>query len=548
MATRREKVLAQPLPPVAERIRRVENTPLPRNIGVLLDEAAADIPDHPACVFIGSGEILTYRKLQQQVNRLANGLLASGVRAGSHVAVMLPNIPAMPLTWLALARIGAVMVPVNVRYTGHELHYTLVDSDAEALIIDASYMESLDAMPQPVPRIAGRIYVVGGPAGGYRSWDGLATGRATELPAELDPALDDLLNIQYTSGTTGPPKGCMLTQRYWLTCARAYSDCDSTPYQRILAANPFFYMTPQWQLLMAFMQRGTLFVAPGLSTTRFAGWVRDHRIEFCLVRNAYFQQPASERDADNSLVRVNIYERFKEIHAATEARFDCVIRCAFGMTEIGGGTFVPMEATEMTGSGSCGIPLPFRECRIAGPDGEVLPDGEQGELQFRGPGMFTGYYNNPGATAAAFHGDWFRTGDVAFRDSRGYYYIVGRLKDMIRRSGENVAASEVEAVLGEIPGIAEVAVVAVPDALRGEEVKAYVRLAEGMMRSDLPPERIVEIAAARLAAFKLPRYIEYRAAALPRTGSGKIRKQTLLAEKADLKEDSWDRAAHREQA
>jgi len=428
-----------------------------------------------------------------------------------------------------------------VRYTGHELHYTLLDSDADFLVIHADYLGILEKMPAPAAGIAGRIFVVDAEPGQHARWHDLTAKPHAGLPPLTEPALDDLMNIQYTSGTTGLPKGCLLTHRYWLTCAKAYSDCDFRSYRRILAGNPFFYMTPQWQLLMAFFQRATLYVAPRLSTTHYVEWIREHRINFCLFREAYCREPPSPLDADNDIVRVNIYGGRKEVHADMERRFDFVVRSAFGMTEIGIGTFMPIEAAGMTGSGSCGIAAPFRECRVADPHGKTVADGQQGELLVRGAGILKGYYKRPDATAAAFHGDWFRTGDVAYRDTLGFFYIVGRLKEMIKRAGENIAANEVEAVLGQIAGIAEAAVVAVPDELRGEEVKAYVTLADGLKRADLPPERIVALCSDKLAVFKIPRYIEYRDVPLPRTPSGKIRKQTLMAENPDLKAGSWDR-------
>ena len=524
-------------PSVEARFRQIERSPLPRNIGALLDEAARDVPDQPACVFIESGESLTYRTLKASVDKLAAGLERAGVRAGAHVGVMLPNVPEMPITWLALARIGAVMVPINVRYTASELDYTLADSNATFLIIGSSYLDILSAA-QANPT---GVFVVGSDTRGFAHWTQLLSEEGATGSGRAEPLLDDVVNIQYTSGTTGSPKGCVLTHRYWLVCARTYADCDAITYKRILAANPFFYMTPQWQLLMAFFHRGTLYVAPRLSATHFLRWARECRIEFCLVRNAYFREAPAVSDSSNDLVRVNIYERLKESHADLERRYDCAVRTAFGMTEIGAGMLTPFEADDMTGAGACGIAAPFRECRIADSEGVELPDGVSGELQIRGPGLFSGYYGKPEATALAFHGDWFRTGDVAYRDSRGYYYIAGRLKDMIKRAGENIAAAEVEAVLCEIPGVAEAAVVAVPDELRGEEVKAYVRLAEGVARASLPPERLIELCAERLAVFKIPRYIEYRDEPLPRTGSDKIKKQWLVQEKTDLTVGAWDR-------
>ncbi len=542
----KKQVLAQLVAPLAERARRIEREPLPRNIAALLDEAAGQAPDHPALVFIDSGETLTYHALRADVGRLAGGLLSIGIRKGTHIGIMLPNIPEWPLTWLAVARIGAVAVPVNTRYTGRELHYALDDAEAEYLVIHDSLLPVLAAMPQLLPRlVADRIIVVGNVGAGHRRWSDLLE-QPSEGPLSVDqPALDDLVNIQYTSGTTGFPKGCMLTQRYWLQLAKTHSACDDRCYPRVLASTPFFYMTPQWLLLMAFIQRGALYVAARQSASRFAEWLRAYRINFCLFPGPAYKQPPSPLDRDNAIVRVNTYGFPKQNQADLERRFDFVAREAFGMTEIGAGLFVPIEAEDMVGSGSCGVPTPFRECRIADTQGNTLPAGQVGELLVRGPGMLVGYYRKPEATAAAFHGEWFRTGDLATRDARGFFYIVGRLKDMIRRAGENIAANEVEAVLASLPGVAEAAAVPVPDETRGEEVKAYVVLQQGFTRQTLPPERILAHCAANLASFKIPRYIEYRDVPLPRTASEKIAKPSLIGEKTDLRAGCWDRVEAR---
>ncbi len=541
---RRAEVLAQQVAPLAERRRALEAEPLPDNIGALLDAAAAEVPDHPAWNFFERGETITYRALQAAVARLANGFAAIGVERGTHVGVMLPNVPEMPLTWLALGRIGAVMVPVNLRYTAREVHYTLDDSQADFFVCDHEHLGLLRDMPAPLPRLAGHVISVGGP-GGDRRWSGLSAGQPDRFVPAIPPALDDLMNIQYTSGTTGFPKGCMLTHRYWLICAKTHADCDGRRFKRILAANPFFYMTPQWSLLSAFFHRSTLFVGSHRSATHYMRWIREHRIDFTLFPEICMRQPPDPLDAENKIIRVSTYNVRREFNTPMEQRFDFVAREAFGMTEIGAGLFVPIEATDMVGSGSCGIATPFREARIADEHGNPLPPDTPGELCFRGPGLLRGYWNRPEATEAAFHGDWFRTGDLARMDGRGYVWIKGRIKDMIKRAGENVAANEVEAVLTDLPGIAEAAVVAVPDALRSEEVKAYVVLAEGHTPSDLTPERILAHCNANLAVFKVPRYLAYRTLPLPRTASGKIRKPDILAGVADLRAGSWDRVEQR---
>jgi acyl-CoA synthetase (AMP-forming)/AMP-acid ligase II len=526
---------------VAARIQRIEAEPLPPNIPTLLEQAARVVPDRDAIHIIATGDTLSYAVLRDKVARLANGLLAQGVTRGGNVAVMVPNVMAMPLTWLALAHLGAVMVPVNTRYTGRELHHLLVDSEASHLVIYHALVDVFRQMPGTLPDIEKRLIVVGPGPTSELSWEALIDDSPAELANLPEPALDDLMNIQYTSGTTGLPKGCMLTQRYWLTCAKAYSDCDGLEYREILAGNPFFYMTPQWLLLMAFMQRATLHVASHRSLTHYMEWIRAHRIEFCLVPfDVLTHRPPAPDDARNVMKRGNIYIHRRERHAEMEERFGFPVRTAFGMTEIGMGTFTPLEACEMTGSGSCGIAAPFRECRIADAEGNALGSGEVGELQVKGPGLLQGYYRNPLASAAAFIDGWFRTGDMATRDANGFYTIVGRLKEMIRRAGENIAATEVEEVLLGLPGVVEAAVVAVPDEVRGEEVMAYLVLDQGLCTEDVPPSRVIAHCERQLAAFKIPRYLHYRREPLPRSTSGKVRKPDLVGV-ADWRTGSWDR-------
>ena len=513
-------------PPYEERRRQIEGEALPRNIGALLDDVAAAAADRIAWNFFEQGERITYGALRERVDRLARGLSAAGVRKGRHVGVMLPNIAAFPLTWLALARLGAVMVPMNIAYTAREMSYVVGDAEVEFLVIDEPRLATLAALTErPEALTDGRVFVVGTPGEGQRSWDELLDSDVAPSSEETVEA-DDLMNIQYTSGTTGFPKGCLLSHRYWLTIGKVNARRDGVTYERILAATPFFYMDPQWLLMMSFYQRATLFVASRQSASRFMEWVRSHRINFTLFPEIVYKQPPSPHDRDNEIVRVNVYGLHKEIHAALEARFGFVVREAFGMTEIGSGLFMPIEATDMIGSGSCGIPVPFREARIAGPDGTTVGAGETGELLIRGPGMLQGYYRKPEATRAAFHGEWFRTGDLFRQDDRGYYYIVGRVKEMIRRAGENISAREVEAVLREMHEVVEAAAVPVPDATRGEEVKVFVVLRPGLSPEDVPPSRVVAHCEANLARFKVPRYVAYLDR-LPKTPSEKIAKHLL---------------------
>jgi crotonobetaine/carnitine-CoA ligase len=201
---------------------------------------------------------------------------------------------------------------------------------------------------------------------------------------------------------------------------------------------------------------------------------------------------------------------------------------------------MPYEAADMTGSGSVGWPVAHREASLRDSDFNPVATGDTGELWVRGPGIMKGYWNRPDVNAQTFRDGWLRTGDLFRADERDYLYLVGRLKDMIRRNSENIAVAEVESVLRAIPGIAQVAVVPVPDERVCEEVKVYVKLADGLTADDLPPERVVEAAARLLAPFKVPRYVAYRES-FPTTESDRVEKKKLIAETEDLRTDSYDR-------
>jgi len=228
--------LATTVRPYAERRRQIENEPLPRNIGALLDDAATAAPDYPALEFFEQGERITYAALRDLVNRLANGLAQAGVRKGSHVGVILPNVLAMPATWLALARLGAVMVPMNIAYTPREMSYVVGNAEVEFLVIDEERLPTLAALPErPRELTDDRVFVLGTPREGQRSWDALR--HADSAPVQREPVdRDDLMSIQYTSGTTGFPKACMLSHRYWLTIGKVNARRDGLAYARILAA------------------------------------------------------------------------------------------------------------------------------------------------------------------------------------------------------------------------------------------------------------------------------------------------------------------------
>lgn len=524
---------------------RFEAQDLPELLGDFVRSCAVLHGDKTVGTWFDEGVSLTYRELDWSADRLAAGLLGIGVRKGTHVAVMLPNQPAFPISWIALGRIGAVMVPVNTSYTGEEVSFVVNDFDAQYIIVDAEHLDIVRTMPRrPAILTDANIVVHGGaPVADMRCWATLE--REGRLP--FDPpntvARGDLLNLQYTSGTTGFPKGCMLTHDYWILLAynAAYFGGNDAAVKNVLIWAPFFYMDPMWQFLLAMTRGGTAFVARRMSLSRFLDWLGRYPIHFCIFPEpALKQRQGGPEDRAIALKHVSIYGWRVEARREVEERFGVVAREAYGMTEIGSAAVVPPGADHMAYVKSCGLPAPFRELKIVDEAGHEVPVGEVGELWVAGRSLLWGYYKRPDANAENFRGRWFRTGDLFRRDENGYLFIVGRIKDMIRRGGENIAAQEVEAALRDLPDVEEAAVVAVPDPLRREEVKAYVKLRAGTTMAELPPEAVFRHCELRLAKFKIPRYLAY-VDDFPRTPSRKIQKKLLVAQSDDLRRGAYDR-------
>ncbi|CAG0959496.1 MAG: ATP-dependent acyl-CoA ligase [Rhizobiaceae bacterium] len=516
-------------------------TAFPVSIGAFVAERAATMGDAPAAVWFEDGLTLSYADLNERSDALAAALLARGIRKGAHVALMMSNVPEFVLSWFALAKLGAVLVPVNTAYTSTELDFLLNQSDSQALIVDAALLPAFEGMTRrPSCLDNERVFVRGGGAP-YVSLDGLLEEKRV-WTAPWPVVSTDLASLQYTSGTTGFPKGCMLTHDYWLLLAfSAAGGMGADQVRSSLLWAPFFYMDPQWQLMMTMQLGGTAYVAKRMSLTRFFGWVRDLAINYTYFPEAALKSlPPSEADKKMSLRYINAFGWSPASIREAEERFGVVARDSFGMTEIGAGMLMPAAAVHKLDSRSCGVPAPFRETRVVGEDGRECAVGEAGELQIRGRSILLGYYKRPDANADSFDGDWFRTGDLFIRDADGYLNIVGRIKDMVRRSSENISAREVEAVLEELPEVEEAAVVPVPDALRKEEVKAYLKLKPGVDRAAFSLDRLFDHCKQSLAAFKVPRYIGF-VDDYPRTPSHKIAKQKLIAAAGDLRSGAYDR-------
>jgi len=515
---------------------------LPATLGQFVAENADRYEDRIALNYFLDKDTISYRDLHEQSERLAAGLSSMGLRKGAHVAVMLPNIPETFITWIALSRIGAVMVPININYTSTELTFVLNDADVQFMVVYQDFLSTVLQATRPDMLIDSQVVLVGEPVPNLGHWQSLVSHNDAVFDPPTPVRDSDLLNIQYTSGTTGFPKGCMLTHEYWMhtTFSLGGSWGERGAVLNTLAWPPFFYMDGLWQVLGTFLHGGTAFIPRRMSMTLFIDWLEKYVIHCCTFPEVLLKSlPQGVRGKALSLKYLYCFGWRPESKKLAEQRFGCYAIDAYGMTELGTATITPKSAGQKSHRRTCGMPAPNRQLQILDERGDKVEKGERGELWVRGRGLMWGYYKRPQANAQVFRGDWFCTGDIFYRDEDGYYFIVGRKKDMVKRAGENIAAREVEAVLHEIEGVSETAIVAVPDPIRKEEVKAYVKLSEGWNSDDLTPQMILDFCQNHLARFKHPRYISYLEE-FPRTPTRKVAKERLIEGIEDLRKGAYD--------
>ncbi|MEU4813001.1 AMP-binding protein [Nocardia fluminea] len=506
----------------------------------LLADQAVRAPDREFLRFAEG--YWTFAEIDDWTSRLAQRLITEdGVRPGDRVAIMLPNVVQWPIAWLAILKAGAVTVPVNSSYQRADLEFVLADSGARLLFTDAGHAPIVDEIRAANSELAG-VRVI---EAAFR--DELAAYPANR-PA-VDITGETLANLQYTSGTTGFPKACMLTHDYWTRLGWVCANATGLGADDVaLTSQPFSYMDPQWNTALCLTIGAPLVVLPRFSASGFMADVRKHRATFCYVLGSMptllFKQPLTAQDRDNDLRIVLCSAVPVALHAALEHRWGAPWREIFGMTESGVDLVSLPESVDDVGSGRLGQPIPTKQVRVVDPQGREVADGEAGELITSGKPMMLGYWNRPDATAQVLRGGWLHTGDVAVREA-GSFRLVGRLKDMVRRGGENIASAEVERVLERDDTVIATAVVGVPDELFGEEVKAFVQLAPGIDGSRETAERILDAARKQLARFKIPRYVEF-VADFPRTPSERVSKPALKARAAERPGTTYDLQPPRE--
>ncbi len=525
-------------------------------IGDMFDQIAARFPDNEALVACQQQQRYTYRTLQSEVNRCARALLALGIEKGERVGIWSPNRSEWTITQFATSKIGAILVNINPSYRIHELEYALNQSGCSVLVIAPSFKSSNytqmvydlaselhrvtpgNLHAHRLPSLRTVIRLGDEPAAGMLSWHELLTmaegvDDVALQERQRQQEFDDPINIQYTSGTTGFPKGATLSHHnilnngYFVARMMNFTDQD-----RLVIPVPLYHCFGMVMGVLGCMTHGATMIFPGegYDPKAVLQAVQDERATALYGVPTMFIGELDHPEFssfDLTSLRTGIMagspcpvEVMRKVNTLMNMR---EVEIAYGMTETSPVSFqtrvdAPLDKRVST----VGQVHPHVEVKIIDPaSGQVVPIGVTGELCTRGYSVMLGYWNNDEATRASIDtARWMHTGDLAVMDVEGYVNIVGRIKDMIIRGGENVYPREVEEFLYTHPKISDVQVIGVPDARYGEEIMAWVKLREGETASE---DEIRAFCRGQIAHFKIPRYVKF-VDGFPMTVTGKIQK------------------------
>ncbi len=494
------------------------------NVRDFFEDVARRLPDRP--FIVTRDRSFTYGEIDERVDRTASAWRGLGVSKGDRVAFMVDNSPEFLVTFLALAKIGAILVAVNTRFKPREIATMLEISRAQLLLAGAPHVDV-------ARRAADGIRVV--------SMDELVT-LADASAREFDhPPLtaDDVVSFIFTSGTTGRSKAVMQTHGNYVLTGQAYPHwLELDKGTRFYCCLPLFHVNAQaYSTMGAIGNEGTLILVERFSASRFWDDVRTHRANVVNYIGAMIailtKLERSDAERDHELRIAYGAPKFPEGQLqAIEARFGFTLVSGFGMSET---TFGLVESPHERPPGSVGKPRLHpdtrltNEARVVDDEGNDVGPGEVGELVFRNAMTMKGYFDDPERTREAIRDGWLYTGDYGSKDANGFYYFVDRKKDIVRRRGENVSSLEVELTLMDHPAVEEAAVVGVPAELTDEEVLAFAVLHDGHTAE---PAELAEWCAERLADYKVPRYLQI-VEKLPKTATQKVEKVRLRTEVAD---------------
>jgi long-chain acyl-CoA synthetase len=511
------------------------------NLAVVLADSARALPDEAALVH--EGATTTFAELDDASARFAGWLLGEGLAPASRIALMLPNVTEFAVAYYGVLRAGMVVVPMNVQLRRREIAYYLEDSGATALLAGPEVLEEAAAAAAE----AGIEHVVSAAdsvAEGMPSLRAIAANhpryRDVAQCAPADPAV-----FLYTSGTTGKPKAAVLSHSNLLWNAEVTSETFGVSAgDRLLGTLPLFHSFGQSCVLNGAMRRrATVVLLPRFAPNDALALIERERItHFYGVPTMFVAmlQAIEERDADVSSLRLCLSggaSIARETLEGFQRRFDVRVLEGYGLSETAPAVCFSRVDTPAK-PGTIGRPLWGVEMRIADESGAVLPAGEVGEIHVRSHGMMVGYHNRPEATAAAIDADgWFHTGDLAYVDPDGDYFIVDRKKDLIIRGGYNVYPREVEEVLYEHPDVFEAAVVGLADPRLGEEVGAALVARPGRA---IEPAELRDFLTVRVASYKRPRRFAFLPE-LPKGPTGKILKRELDADSFAAEERAGSR-------
>lgn len=529
---------------------------LEETVGQLLARIAARWPDRPALVVPAQGVRMSYAELDRAVTRLAAGLLALGLELGDRIGIWSLNRSEWVLMQFATARAGLILVNINPAYRSHELEYALTQVGCKALVLARHFKTSdypailRELAPELDHAVPGRLQAARLPAlrhvillddapalpgtelfGPIAACDEpAALQRVQALQATLDR--NDAVNIQFTSGTTGTPKGATLTHRNIVNNGYFIGECMRLSEQdRLCIPVPFYHCFGMVLGNMACLTHGSCMVVPGegfdplltLQTVQDERCTALHGVPTMFI--AELEHPRFA-EFDLTSLRTGIMAGstcpIEVMKKVVNLMHMDQVTIAYGMTETSPVSFqtTPDDPLDRRVD-SVGRIHPHVEVRLVDGEGNVVPRGAVGELQTRGYSVMKGYWNDPVRTAEAIDADgWMHTGDLATIDEEGYCRIVGRLKDMLIRGGENIYPREIEEFLHTHPAVADVQVFGVPDEKFGEEVCAWVRLAEG---KSCTAQDIRDFCRGAIAYYKVPRYVEF-VKEFPMTITGKVQK------------------------